>query len=287
MMNKMIKTALGKKIKNMRKIRKLTQSALTGNKVTRNMLSRIENGAANPSLDTLEYLANGLGVSVSYLLSDDDDLAFYEKKEQISKIYRAYEAKNYTACIKMIDSLSAKDNELNYILAISYLELAKNMVERGSLISALNYLELSDEHCKMTVLDTQHIEAQIPMYRAISKNIQSPLLEFDAQKYTNSLIGSVDFEFFKYLTLDFSYAFETSIFSLHMEAKKLMRERNYIEASKILLGASEVSKKESYNAFVIFSIYTDLEYCYKQLYDYEKAYLYSTKRMTLLENFKT
>lgn len=283
----MIKTTLGKKIKKIRKLRRLTQSALVGDKVTRNMLSRIENGAANPSLDTLEYLANGLGVSIAYLLSEDDDLLFYEKKELISQIYRAYEAKNYSACIKSINSLSDKDNELNYILSVSYLELAKNMVRRGSLISALKYLELSDEHCKMTVIDTQHIEAQIPMYTAIAKNIQSPLLEFEPQKYTNSLIDSVDFEFFKYLTLDFSYAFETSIYALHMEAKKLMKERNYVEASKMLINASELSKKESYNAFVIFSIYTDLEYCYKQLYDYEKAYLYSTKRMTLLESFKS
>ena len=98
--------------------------------------------------------------------------------------------------------------------------------------------------------------------------------------------GSVDFEFYKYLTQDFSYSFENPVFSLHLESKKLMHERNYTEAIKRLLNASELSKKEDFNAFVIFGIYTDLEYCYKQLYDYEKAYLYSTKRMTLLESFK-
>jgi transcriptional regulator with XRE-family HTH domain len=283
----MIKTTLGTKIKNIRKIRKLTQTALTGDMITRNMLSRIENGAANPSLETLEYLANGLGVSVSYLLSEDDDLLFYEKKDKISQIYKAYEAKNYAACIKLINSLSDKDNELNYILSASYLEHAKSMVRRGSLITALKNLELCEKHCKLTVIDTQHIEAQIPMYTAIAKNIQSPLLEFDSQKYTSALVDSVDYEFFKYLTLDFSYAFETSIYSLHMEAKKYMKERSYLEASKILLGAAELSKKDNYNAFVIFSIYTDLEYCYKQLYNYEKAYLYSNKRITLLEGFKS
>ena len=127
----MIMTALGEKIKKIRKKRKLTQAQLAGDKVTRNMLSRIENGAANPSLDTLEYIAEGLGVSVSYLLSETDDLLFYEKKELISQIYRAYEAKNYSACIKLISSLSGRDNELNYILSISDLELAKSMVRQG------------------------------------------------------------------------------------------------------------------------------------------------------------
>ena len=66
-----------------------------------------------------------------------------------------------------------------------------------------------------------------------------------------------------------------------------MQERNYTEAIKRLLNASEISKKDDFNSYVIFGIYTDLEYCYKQLYNFEKAYLYSTKRMTLLENFKT
>jgi tetratricopeptide (TPR) repeat protein len=71
-----------------------------------------------------------------------------------------------------------------------------------------------------------------------------------------------------------------------MEAKVLIKERNYLEATKRLLNAVELSKNESYNAFVVFSLYSDLEYCYKQLYNYEKAYLYSSKRMTLLESFK-
>ena len=70
------------------------------------------------------------------------------------------------------------------------------------------------------------------------------------------------------------------------KAKKLIKERNYQEAIPLLLNAIDLTKNESYNAFIIFGIYTDIEHCYKQLYDYEKAYLYSTKRMTLLENFK-
>jgi hypothetical protein len=72
-----------------------------------------------------------------------------------------------------------------------------------------------------------------------------------------------------------------------MESKRLMKDRNYAEAVKRLLNAAELSKKDDYNSFVVFSLYSDLEYCYKQLYDYEKAYMYSSKRITLLESFKT
>lgn len=283
----MMSNVLGKKIKDLRKARGLTQSQLAGEKVTRNMLSGIENGTANPSLETLRYLAEGLSVSVAYLISEENDLVFFEKKRLISKIYRAYEAKNYTVCISLINDIPEKDEELYYLLAVCHLELAKKSVAHGALLTALGNLELSKECSEKTKIDTKHIEAQIPMYYSIAKNIQSPLLEFDAQKYHNALIGSVDFEFFKYLTLDFSYAFETPALALHMESKKLMKDRNYVEAVKRLLNATELSKKDDYNAFVVFSLYSDLEYCYKQLYDYEKAYMYSSKRMTLLESFKT
>ena len=68
--------SLGEKIKLRRKSLGLTQSELAGNKITRNMLSRIENGAALPSLDTLEHIAIGLKLPVPYLLSEDDDLPF-------------------------------------------------------------------------------------------------------------------------------------------------------------------------------------------------------------------
>ncbi len=283
----MTNNSLGEKIKYLRKKRALTQKELVGDRLTRNMLSSIENGTANPSLDTLRYIADRLSVPVSYILSEDDDPSLYEKSESISKIYRAYEAGNYTACIALVNSISNPDCELKYILASSYLELGKRQVANGSLVSAKKSLELAEKYSAETRLDTRHFEAQILMYLAITANIQSPLLEFDSQKYIAAIMGAVEFELFKYITLDFEYAYETPTLALHAEAKKLMKERNYKEALKRLLNAAELSKNADYNSFVIFGLYTDIEYCYKQLYDYEKAYLYSTKRMTLIEGYKT
>lgn len=285
----MNKKLLGEKIKRLRTARGLTQAELAGASITRNMLSNIENGKALPSLDTLDYIANNLSVSSSYLISDDNDYVFFEKKALISRIYRAYSAKNYPACINLIKSIDENgiDNELSYLLASSYLFLGKRHINHGSLVKAMEALENSEKYSNKTVIETEHLKAQIQMYKSIAKNVQSPLLEFDARKYSESLIESVDFEFYKYLTQDFAYSFENAVYSLHLEAKKLMQERNYHEAIKRLLNASEFSKKEDFNSFVIFCIYTDLEYCYKQLYNFEKAYLYSTKRITLLESFKS
>ena len=71
---------IGEKIKKLRKLRGMTQAELAGSLITRNMLSSIENGKANPSLDTLTHIAANLSVSVSYLVSDDEDVSFYEKQ---------------------------------------------------------------------------------------------------------------------------------------------------------------------------------------------------------------
>ena len=282
----MDKKLLGEKIKKIRKMRQMTQEKLSGEKITRNMLSQIENGISYPSLDTLEYISSALEVPMEYLVSEDDNLAEYIKRDKIAEIYRAYSAKNYLSCINKINILKYSDNELDYILASCYVALGKEALEKGSLTTALKHLSCATEHSEKTLLDTTHLEAKITLYTAIAKNIQAPLLEFDSQKYISDLLDAVDLEFYKYVIQDSTYTFVTPTYSLHLEAKVHIKERNYQEAVKLLLSAAEFLKKENYNAFVIFSIYTDIEYCYKQLYNFEKAYLYSTKRMTLLENFK-
>ena len=49
----------------------LSQKALCGDRITRNMLSQIENGSARPSMDTLRYLAQQLGKPLSYFLEEE------------------------------------------------------------------------------------------------------------------------------------------------------------------------------------------------------------------------
>lgn len=62
---------LSQKLKQARLDAGLSQKALCGDRITRNMLSQIENGSARPSMDTLRYLAGQLGKPVSYFLEDD------------------------------------------------------------------------------------------------------------------------------------------------------------------------------------------------------------------------
>ena len=59
------KNTLGKRIKEARLAKKMTQSEVVGDFITRNMLSQIESGSATPSVKTLEYLCKVLEIEPS------------------------------------------------------------------------------------------------------------------------------------------------------------------------------------------------------------------------------
>lgn len=278
---------LGQKIKNARKAKRITQERLAKGKITRNMISRIESGQANPSLETIKHIANELAIPVSYFLSEDDDLLFYEKSEKMQTVYRAYQAKEYAYCITKIKSFSGIDNELAYILASSAFELGKQKLFSGSLSGALEAFNEASDYCEKTLFDTQYIEHTIPLYVAIASNVRAPLLEFDKNLYLSGFAKVFDYELYKYVTQDLDFEFKDPVIARHVNAKKKIKERNYQEAIKILTQAEDIAKSADFNAFVMFNIYSDLEFSYKELYDFEKAYLYSTKRISMLEGFKS
>ncbi len=62
--------SLGEKLRQARLEAGLSQKALCGDTITRNMLSQIENGSARPSMDTLRVLAGRLKRPLSYFLED-------------------------------------------------------------------------------------------------------------------------------------------------------------------------------------------------------------------------
>ncbi len=62
--------SFGEKLRQARQAAGMSQRALCGDVITRNMLSQIENGVAQPSMQTLQYLAGQLGKPVSYFLEE-------------------------------------------------------------------------------------------------------------------------------------------------------------------------------------------------------------------------
>lgn len=80
---------IGLRIRQLRKEQKLTLEALAGNKLTKGMLSLIENGKAQPSMESLSYIAQQLGVESSELMEDvspTEKRTVLEKAEKLSKV---------------------------------------------------------------------------------------------------------------------------------------------------------------------------------------------------------
>ena len=145
------------------------------------------------------------------------------------------------------------DNELAYMMSSAALELTKSSVKSGSLLSALKYSAIALEYADKTVYDTAHIKALLPIYNAIAKNIQAPLLEYNDDKYQSNLSKSFEYELYQYLTQNYAYAYETPIFKKHSSAKEYIKARNYYAAVKLLLEAVEDNNTD-YNAFVQFGL---------------------------------
>lgn len=110
---------LGQKLKKARLARGMTQAQVVGERITRNMLSQIENDLAVPSMKTLEYLAATLGVSVSWLLAD-------EAAERLPRARALYRTGDHASCLALLEpsSAGAADEEL-LLLARCALTLAE------------------------------------------------------------------------------------------------------------------------------------------------------------------
>lgn len=130
---------LGKKIKEARLAKKMTQSEVVGNFITRNMLSQIESGNAMPSLKTLKYLSEVLDLP-DLILKDESPPAYTQlqdakgllKEEKYQELIEKYS----TYPQEFIDEFSA-------ILALACLGFAKQLISAGELPDAASILKNS------------------------------------------------------------------------------------------------------------------------------------------------
>ena len=137
---------LGQKIKQARLERGLSQRALCGDTITRNMLSQIENGTARPSMDTLRILAERLGRPMSYFLEEVSASANQPLMEQARMAYAAGE---YGAVLELMGRYQAPDSvfdqEAALLRCLCRIELAEQALAQGRLVYAREQLDLAGE----------------------------------------------------------------------------------------------------------------------------------------------
>ena len=296
---------IGKKIRELRNAKLMTQSELAGDEITRNMLSKIENDAALPSLVTVIYLADKLGVPAGYLIADSDDEFTYRKMNEMKNIRRAYTDKNFELCRDIcISSLGGSDDETELILAECCLNMGEEYINSGQLHKACAILDEAAVHAGKTIYNTDVIVCAVAsmfyFMRKISPSFVSE--EIDNDKNNDfSLVLSCTNKLCRYIYAlellecnNFSIAekyveYETDIkdiysqlYLLHIKARLKMKDRDYGRALDCLyeiIKSDEVPPK-----ILVYLACCDIEICCRETGDYKGAYEYSATRMSIAES---
>lgn len=137
---------LGKRIKEARIARKMTQSQVVGDFITRNMLSQIESGTATPSIKTLEHLSRVLKVPLSQLMPDQTD----QKEDALFILDRAKDFLTVGFYEKVMDMErdypDRLSDEFSAIFSHACLGLAKEALQLGKYPEAARFSQKAMEY---------------------------------------------------------------------------------------------------------------------------------------------
>lgn len=289
---------LGNKIRTLRKERSLTQAALCGEQITRNMLSQIENDLAVPSVSTLTYLAKRLNVPIGYLLDDAQPFFPYHKMQLIDQIRALYTAENWQGCIDLCKQLGDFDDELAFLLADCYLRQAKEAIRARHLESARHLLDT----CLLFTARTCYPHTAIEQEASLLLTMSEHLLNAPESADWQAILSERDrdnAELFSYLTLmrlidngksDLAAALFDSVqlqnphYRKHVHARLAASAYNFQRACNLLKELVE-EDPDSCLPFFLYEIYEELENCCKSISDYEGAYRAAIAKSHLAEQF--
>ena len=266
---------LGQKLRQIRLSKGLSQSQVAGDCVTRNMLSQIENDQASPSMRTLEHLAQALGVSVGWLLSDEQTDAAMERMRRARALFRE---RKYEECLALFAQDAPGDDETLLLCSIAAEALAGRALEwnRKSLYaSAQVQTGALDVLARIAILEKNPDEA-VERYKACYLEGQNTVrYHFTMARF--------------HLQQEHIQAAEREIWSI-AELPEASRAEYLILRGKI------AAKREQYeNAALYFhqaeeiplgrmlerELYEGLEVCCRELGDYQQAYLYASKQLAM------
>ncbi len=290
---------IGEKIRALRGAKMMTQSELAGSEITRNMLSRIENGAALPSLPTVIYLASRLGVPAGFLLAEDGDEFYYKKMNAMPNIKRAYLAGDHKICRDICMSLGGEDDEINALICLCSFSLACEKFAEGRLNDAVALFDEATAKKAETIYPLDGIEERSAVYLACMHDI-SPSIYSDMSDEADCVApGALSDPFCRYYSvlraigrpdgemlarMYFANADEQERqYAAHIRARMAIERKNYhdgyTELRSLLTGETEVA------APIMYFIFADLERCCSAMSDYRGAYEYSSDKLGLLEKF--
>lgn len=265
---------LGKKIREARLKAGLSQRQLCAGVITRNMLSQIENGSARPSMDTLRYLAERLGKTLSYFL--EEEAITSPNQDLMDRARKAFEAGDPSTAREVLEQYKGPDpvfdREYHLVLALCLTEMAKTALAENRRPYAEALLQQAAEAGGLTPYYTQALERErLLLLAAVSP---APSVEAALPRDDRELL------------LRAEGALARKEFGLALACLEAAWDR---EAPRwhLLRGETALALKD-YDAAVTHYRHAEphyptqvcprLEACYRELGDFKKAYEYACKQ---------
>ena len=288
---------IGEKIRALRLNRGLTQAALAGEAITRNMISLIENGSAAPSLSTLTELSHRLNVPVGYFFaSDEKEASLFTKMGMIDEFHQLYLAGEYSACLTRISEVPRADDEILYLTAMCHWNLALDALKNDALLTAATALENANL-ARRSLYTPEGFLATIEYLQLLIKSAgqkEIPARLSSPSAFPNAHFPAEWFAYMRALTALSSGDVETASAVL---ASGLVFTKAYLDflggcvalANGFPAKAYPLLKKAHASSgtgfFTRYHILTALESTATAESDYKAAYQYSAQKVQLLENF--
>lgn len=287
---------IGEKIRRLRMQRGMTQADLAGDRITRNMLSRVENGAALPSLPTVWYLAERLEVPAGFLLADGSDDRIWKKMSRIDSIRRVLAAGDFRICLELCraeaDDGNA-DDEIKLIMAQCSLALAVELFEHGRLHDCCAMLDEALGYATQTVYATDAIRSSAALYFRFMRDISPSLYSEVMSNVDDAFLGATD-SVGRYILArealaageirrveDYLRQDEEDVWQTHFLAHWMTYKRNYAEAQE--QSEQLLRTDDAHGEMLLYCVFCDLEICCREQSDFKGAYEYSQNKMALLE----
>ena len=286
---------IGEKIRELRVAKLMTQSELAGTQITRNMLSCIENGVAQPSLSTILYIASRLNVPAGFLLAEEGDEIVYRKMSSFANIKSAYIAEDWRGCRSLcLFGCPQPDDEISLLLSDCDAEIATEEFWHGKLRSACRFWDEALSYAEKTVYSTEHIEARAKVFFRYMERI-SPTLYSDALDQERVLSIEYKSPFSDYVkaleeldqgNLEFADSFLkkadlNSFFTKHIQIRLMVQEKLFSDAKAALVKLLDA--ETPLNEVELYAVLCDLEICCRETEDYKGAYGYASEKVELLE----
>lgn len=263
---------LGEKLRQARLKAGLSQRKLCGSVITRNMLSQIENGSAHPSMASLRYFAQQLGLPVSYFLEEDGTVS--SNQNCMEAAWAAFEAGKPMEALRGLEDYHGNDplydREYRLLKAFLLLEEARVCITQGQEVRA-----------RQLLMHEEELEFCLSWLPEL-KNRRIHLLALLGEEYAQEDLPDIDWQ-------------------LYLRAQAALREGKYVRAAALLdaienqktadwylfrgraaLGNAEYATAADYlqqaeSAFPSQAVPL-LEQCFRELGDYKMAYDYACRR---------